>query len=395
MNKSFLFISYDQRKYTHALHKYPAKFFPELPRYFIQKYSSVGDWVLDPFAGSGTVNLEAMLLGRNSVAIDVDPFARFLIQAKTTIIDRNKLERVKHDIEERLADFDYSCKITLPEFPYRDHWFEPYILQELAYLKETILNLHTSMNVKQFLLAVFSSVIRAVSNADNNCTRTVVRKRLNKKIVPNDAIRRFMMRLNDQIKRMPERPTQAGKVLVPNTGDARNISCKNNFKLAVTSPPYLNAVDYPRTHQLEMYWLGLANGSLVDIKKTHVGTEVVYKQDYKDLHLTGEPQADDAIERIFDSDPRRAFIAYKYLKDMRQTFQSVYDTLEKRGHYVVVVGNNSVRGVTFENWEYFIPMSKDVGFSLENHFESEIINHYIKVPRKERINADHILILTK
>lgn len=50
-----LIISRDQSYLTHGFHKYPTKFFPELPRWAIQKYSKKGKWVLDPMAGSGTV----------------------------------------------------------------------------------------------------------------------------------------------------------------------------------------------------------------------------------------------------------------------------------------------------------------------------------------------------
>lgn len=70
----FLFISYDQSKYSHGIHKYPAKFFPELPRWLIQRYSEKNDIILDPFTGSGTSNIEAILNFRHSVGVDVDPF---------------------------------------------------------------------------------------------------------------------------------------------------------------------------------------------------------------------------------------------------------------------------------------------------------------------------------
>ena len=53
----FLFISKDQRVLTHGIHKYPAKFFPELPRWIIRRFSDRGNTVLDPFMGSGTTNL--------------------------------------------------------------------------------------------------------------------------------------------------------------------------------------------------------------------------------------------------------------------------------------------------------------------------------------------------
>jgi DNA modification methylase len=74
----FLFISYDQSFLSHGIHKYPAKFFPELPRWLIQRYSAEKSNILDPFSGSGTTSIEANLLRRNSVGIDIDPFAKFL-----------------------------------------------------------------------------------------------------------------------------------------------------------------------------------------------------------------------------------------------------------------------------------------------------------------------------
>jgi len=79
-----LIISNAQSYLTHGFHRYPTKFFPELPRWAIQKYTKVGDWVLDPMAGSGTVNVECIVSKRNSIAIDVDPFARLLTRVKTT-----------------------------------------------------------------------------------------------------------------------------------------------------------------------------------------------------------------------------------------------------------------------------------------------------------------------
>ncbi|MFW9800559.1 MAG: hypothetical protein ACFFD9_08990, partial [Candidatus Thorarchaeota archaeon] len=50
-----LIISRDQSFLTHGIHKFPAKFFPELPRYLIRKYSEWNHQVLDPMCGSGTV----------------------------------------------------------------------------------------------------------------------------------------------------------------------------------------------------------------------------------------------------------------------------------------------------------------------------------------------------
>ncbi len=397
----FLFISYDQTRGSHGLHKYPAKFFPELPRWLIQKYTKPGNIVLDPFMGSGTSNVEAMLLGRHSVGIDVDPFAKFLTTVKTTKLDVEELEDSTDFILNSLVNYDpKKIKGTdLPTFPYRDNWFDKEILFELAYIKKSIMSSKYSDNIKNFQLISLSSIIRSVSNADNNCTRTVVRKKLNKNIYPSMALTKFAETLLLNSYRMTEFSSVVDtniSIEIPSDNDARRIKYPANyFDFALTSPPYANAVDYPRTHQLEMYWLGLANGSLTPMKKNHVGTECVSVDDYKTLHKINIEDADLVIENIFEKDPRRSFIAYKYLVDMEENLREVHRVLKKKGKYAIVVGNNKIRGYNFESWKYLMKLSERIGFKVENYFGSEIIKHFIKVPRDERINTDWIIVLEK
>lgn len=399
-NQKFMFISKDQRLFTHAIHKYPAKFFPELPRWIIEKYSTEGELILDPFMGSGTTNLEASLLGRNSIGVDVDPFSRFISSVKTTPLNKEQLEKAHETLESRIGEF-CSTKLVngIPSFPYRDNWFKPYILKELAYINTSIESLNHTRRIKDFFQVCFSSIIRSVSEADNNCTRTVIRKKLNKKVNEGDAISLFVKRMKTNVSGMTglidAKPT--GEVKIPKNADARNLRGikSNSIDLAITSPPYMNAVDYPRTHQLELYWLGFANGSLQPLKSKHVGTEVVKATEYKILNKTQSVLADKEIKKIFEIDPRRACIASKYVNDMTQNIKEVYRVLKPGRKYVIVVGNNLVRGIQFESWKYLQEIAPQLGFEVEQHFISGIINHFIKVPRAERINDDHVLVLNK
>ena len=397
----FLFISHDQSFLTHGLHKYPAKFFPELPRWLIKRYSQENDWILDPFAGSGTTNVEALLSRRNSVGIDVDPFSRFISKVKVTPLGEKELKSAQKVLLEAILHYRPSliCESDLPDFPYRDNWFNKEILLELTYLKKQIAALDTNDGVKDFFKVCLSSIIRAVSNADDNCTRTVIRKKLNKLVSPSDALNRFVKALHVKVPKMVAFSQNYPKGITtdfPEDMDARNIKYKANyFDLAVTSPPYVNAVDYPRTHQLEMYWLGFAQDSLTPLKKQNVGTESVSASHYKVRHEIGVPEADRVMANIFENDPRRAFIAFKYLDDMRKNLIEVYKALREGGRYIIVVGNNRIRGQLFENWKYLMPIAEDIGFEIETYFGSEIIKHFIKVPRGERINTDWILVLKK
>lgn len=397
----FLFISYDQSILTHGLHKYPAKFFPELPRWIIKRYSKENALILDPFAGSGTTNVEALLLRRKSVGIDVDPFSRFLSRVKTTPLDEKDLISSQKRLLRSVINYKPSkvLESDIPSFPYRENWFNKEIILELAYLKKSIESLNADNKTKDFFKVCLSSTIRSVSNADDNCTRTVIRKKLNKKVYPSDALKRFSESILVNIPKMIEFSKRCPKdirVLFPEDMDARNIRYKMvKFDLALTSPPYANAVDYPRTHQLESYWLGLAKGSLTPLKKKHVGTESVSSNEYMKLHKIGVKEADEVIAKIFEKDPRRAYIAFKYLEDMSNNLVEVFKVLKRGGRYIIVVGNNKIRGELFENWKYIKSMAETVGFSVENYFGSEIIKHFIKVPREERINTDWVLILKK
>lgn len=397
----FLFISYDQSRYTHGLHKYPAKFFPELPRWLIQRYSKPNDIILDPFSGSGTSNIEANIFGRHSVGIDVDPFANFLSKVKTTSIKEEILKDINEYLLRNLVQFKPSkiSNYDIPEFPYRDNWFNKEIILELAYIKKLIQNLEIEQKIKNFYLICFSSIIRNVSNADNNCTRTVIRKKLKKNIYPSMALTNFAESIFLNTYRMMEFNEVYNEnflVDLPSNQDAKDMEFEQNyFDFIITSPPYVNAVDYPRTHQLEIYWLGIENGSLTPLKKRHIGTESVEAKYYKEVHLMNIPSIDDVLKKIFEVDNRRAYIVYKYCNDMKTHLSRAYNILKKGGKYAMVVGNNKIRGFTFENWKYIIEIATDLGFRVDNYFGSEIIKHFIKVPRDERINTDWVIILEK
>lgn len=51
--------------------KYHGNFVPQVPRQLFKRYTKKGDWILDPFMGSGTSLIEAQRMGRNSIGIDL------------------------------------------------------------------------------------------------------------------------------------------------------------------------------------------------------------------------------------------------------------------------------------------------------------------------------------
>ncbi|MFW9846369.1 MAG: DNA methyltransferase, partial [Candidatus Thorarchaeota archaeon] len=327
-----LIISRDQTFLTHGVHKFPAKFFPELPRYLIKRYSEPNQTVLDPMCGSGTVILEAMLASRTAIGIDIDPMARLITKVKTTPLDFEILTSAKEELIALLyRRYKAMQRIRpIPEFNYRDTWFKDFVLEELGILYECIHDLRYfkmdgkfKKDITDFFSIVFSSIVRDVSNADPHCTRTVIRKNLVKKIALGDVIRRFHDALSKQVRAMHDlseacASREIGRVRLPRSTATQTGLDDESVDLVVTSPPYINAVDYPRTHQLEMYWLGLIEeGPLSNMKRRYIGTETVYKEEYSNLRTTGLQTLDPVLTKIFSRDPRRSFIVFKFFEDMK------------------------------------------------------------------------------
>jgi DNA modification methylase len=76
--------------------KYKARFIPQVPEKFIRLFSHPGETILDPFTGSGTTNVVAKHLNRNSIGIDINPSAVILAKSLLNFKESN----TKHEIIE-------------------------------------------------------------------------------------------------------------------------------------------------------------------------------------------------------------------------------------------------------------------------------------------------------
>ncbi len=361
--------------------------------------------------GSGTVVLEAMLNNRIGVGIDIDPIARLITKVKTTPIDSEALRLASRSLTEQIQDLNTNSeyKPLIPEFHYRDNWFRSFVLRELAIINDSIdilLSKHRNdgewQDVGDFFRVVLSSIIRDTSNADPHCTRTVLRKKVVKKLSPGDTYSKFTKKLTQQSDAITElsdiyRKLDVDEVRLP-VGSAIETGLESDsIDLAVTSPPYINAVDYPRTHQLEMYWLGLlGDGPLSHVKREYIGTETVYKKEYANLKTSGYETLDPILEKIFNSDPRRSFIVYKFFEDMKNQLAEIYRVLKPGSRYCIAIGNNIIRDVEVHSDKILSEIaSSTIGFELELTFFSKLIRHFIRIPRPERMVGEWILVLKK
>jgi len=152
--KEFWTFRYQSRKkFSHGLHKYPARMHPEIARNIISKYGDKKTLVIDNFVGSAGVICEAMLSGNNSVGFDINPFAILLAKVKTRIINTKRAEQVYLRIIEK-SRRDYKAGKFYPSLvPYEydvEYWNKPSVINKLSILKHHIFKTKMTTTFQNF-----------------------------------------------------------------------------------------------------------------------------------------------------------------------------------------------------------------------------------------------------
>lgn len=392
-------------EYTHRFHKYPGKFIPQIPRWAMNKYLKKGgeNYILDPFCGSGTTLVEGMLYGHNVIGIDIDPLSTLISKVKTTRLDNEKLIAISRWI---LDNMENSEKKFHPKCDTLEHWFSDDAIQKLSKIRALIndvsITFGNSQNVKDiqdFLTICLSSIIRRVSNADNQSQKTYVSGTKIK--TPEEVYGLFRKQLNTYIERIAEFSEKVDKKIksdVKCTQNNSELKCKLNglkVDLVISSPPYIKSIDYVYNQMAELFWIGdLFEMDTQDKqnkrKENYIGTSKVFKKEYKDYnpdtYKVSISELDEKLKYIYINDikngHKHAYITYKYFMEMEKHFIEINKVLKSNGHYVMVVGNSSVSNVLFNTADYLIEIAEKNGFRLVNKWGYKIKNHYMGFDRK-------------
>lgn len=249
---------------------YRACFKPQLPRFFITQLTQKGDRVYDPFTGRGTTPIEAGLLGRKIVSNDINPLSKILTCPRFYIPSIRELS-------ERLESISYSdqvkADIDLSMF------YHPKTESELVSLQTYLLAKTSTEEVDQL-----DHWIRMV--ATNRLTGHSPGFFSVYTLPPNQAISAERQRMiNEKRSQIPEyRDTKelilkksrqlisgiteeqrinlsdAGEASLFLTHDARkteNIP-DESIQLTVTSPPFLDIVQYSKDNWLRCWFNGIS-----------------------------------------------------------------------------------------------------------------------------------------
>jgi DNA modification methylase len=233
--------------------------------------SEPGDIVLDPFSGRGTTLLESRLLGRMPIATDLNPIAVALSQAKNITLSQEEV----HDRLEELRG-NYDSLLYIPEAQVQDDdiqlIFHHATLGQLCYLRRKLLFSGTASD--KFLLGSLlgimhgserqggTSAYASISMPNTfSMSPNYVRKFVEKNSL-NRVFRDVFQLLKDKVDRLFREPPPCGSEGLVITGDAKKISSieeiksyRGQVKLALTSPPYLDVVNYAKQNWIRSWLL--------------------------------------------------------------------------------------------------------------------------------------------
>ena len=244
---------------------YRACFKPQLPKYFIEKFTQEGDIVYDPFGGRGTTAIEAALLGRNFITNDINPLSTLFVLGR---LNPPNLDEIENWLETRIERNTEIDQIDLSMF------FEKKTFQEINDLRNYFINkkIKNLDNVDHWIKMVatnrltghskgfFSVYTLPPNQAASAKSQIQINKKRNQSPEYKDT-REIIIKKSKQLLRtidtvQSKNLYKAGKKALIFEKDASKTSeiPSECVKLIVTSPPFLNIVNYSEDNWLRCWF---------------------------------------------------------------------------------------------------------------------------------------------
>jgi len=362
---------------THGYYTYPAKFIPQLAARLIKENSKENDIVIDPFMGSGTTIVEAILNYRKAIGVDINNIAHLISKVKTTPLNNKKLQdeftKIYFDIENRAdGQIDFFLEDALNKIPQNeriDYWFNKEQKEKLSIIFSRLLEIKNK-DIRDFFFVAFAQILKSSSIWLQKSVKPT--RDFNKKI--QGPISLFYK----QTKKMIKKHSEFEKLLPDNTksnidefrivkcDDSRNLPCESKrASLIVTSPPYVTSYEYADLHQLPSLWFSYFE-QLPEFRKKFIGSAY---NERNEIDLQSRV-AEEIVEKLGDNKKGRE--VKNYFADMLESFMEMKRVLKKGGRACIVIGNTQFRGIEILNAEVFREQFENVGFRTYDVIHREI-----------------------
>jgi DNA modification methylase len=258
------------QRQAHAIHEisYRACFKPQLPEFFIARLTAPGDTVYDPFAGRGTTAVQAALMGRRAVANDVNPLSAMLVRPRLR-------PPTLAAIAGRLRAIDLRGEPVAPDAPLLA-FYHPDTLQALTALRAYLQARQADGTLDPVddwirMVAInrltghspgFFSVYTLPPNQATSVERQVRINAQRWQVPPPRDIVALILRKSRSLLADGAPPAGPAPLLLTGPAEATPAIADGTVGLLVTSPPFLDIVDYEGDNWLRCWFAGIDPASV-------------------------------------------------------------------------------------------------------------------------------------
>jgi SAM-dependent methyltransferase len=427
---------------AHGIHEYRGKFNPQVVRAIGNLLDlTPGDWVLDPFCGSGTTLLEAAHNNWNAIGLDINPLGVEITKAKLAAlrVSLDDLSVFSARLTGKLCDlvaglsldlpFNDQQKIqiggaewedVLPNLGYLRAWFTESVLVQLAAILRAIAEIPQPAIQAVFRISL-SNILRDVSLQEPADLR--IRRR--KSPPPNvpvislfvDTLVSWTETLLKARRCFQSAPDTVQEAILGDAREAMDVIGKafpgQTFNAAITSPPYVTALPYIDTQRLSLAVLGLIDAA--DIRATErqlIGNREITNQQRRIWEEALQKNQRDlpfacwqfCCELAAAVDPEKdgfrrqnkPALVYQYFSEMAQMFEQVRRLLYSSAHFVLVAGSNRTklggRQFVIDTPYWLGILAEQCGFRQAEALKLDTYQRY-DVHRVNSIRTETMLIL--
>ena len=362
------------RGHVHGFHTYPARLHPDTAGRLVRAFCPPGGRVFDPFCGSGTVLVEAVLAGRVANGTDLNPLAVRLARCKIRPRADVELAKLVSAAAECAGVADQRRKAKAGasrRFPEEDvRLFEPHVLLELDSLRTAIEEMPHGL-ARADLWLVLSSLMVKFSKQRADTVRAAPGRRT----AAGAAAKQFLARAEELAARLAAFTAAAPVPPPPATAmedDATVLRTAQpgSADAVITSPPYAATYDYLQHHELRLRWLGL------DTARLH----------------HGEVGSRTAYRRLSPPEAQR-----RWANELGRFLTAVGKVLTPGRPLVLVMADSAVGGVALRAEAIVADLARSCGFEpsarasqARPHFHLPTANAFRDRPRRE-----HALLLRR
>ncbi|MCL2649133.1 MAG: class I SAM-dependent methyltransferase [Phycisphaerales bacterium] len=317
-------------------------------------------------AGSGTTLVTARMKGHNAIGFDSDPMAVLLSSVWTTTVEPEKLEAKAAEIltqARRVVGSHYPETADNETRDFIRYWFDQTNRVQLTALSISISRIREKA-VRNIMWCAFSRMI-ITKKLGVSLAMDVSHSRPHKKYekAPIQAFDHFPRAVTQLLKSAPFLKGMSNQPpAIIQKADARDLPLRRDtVDVVITSPPYLNAIDYLRGHKLSLVWMGYSVSELRNLRSKNIGSAVGTKAD------------DDSIEKVMKKmcdipslSASNAGMLRRYVKDTRAILTEIHRVLKPRGKAVIVVGDCNIRDVFVKNSQGIKLLGEETGLKLQN-----------------------------